>query len=206
MLPSSVGAQKKSTYGASVRMISKSESDIFYDKIDDCSKINRGKRDSVYPLVKDSIHPNKLRWEIQNKIPRAISNKKRYGKVLTFADIWKDEIVERSCKLRLITFDNIVKQVEPKYKAINLSDFQEDLINMKTVNTKPMLDFPWYVLLKLGVITIPEVEALMKGAKFSRKAIYKTVEKLKGLQTMQSEQRKLIDEIYEKIEQRSKVA
>jgi hypothetical protein len=207
-LPKSIGAQDKSTYGGTVRMISKSESDVFYDKVEDCNKVNkkRKERDSVFPIVKDSVSPNKLRYEIQNKSAQAISNKKRYGKVLTFSDIWKDEIVERSCKLRLITFDNLIRQVEPKYKAFSINDFQEDLINMKAVNKKPMLDFPWYVLLKSGVMTITDVESIMRGAEFSRKAIYNTIEKLKSLQTIESKERKLIDEIYAQVEQRSKVA
>lgn len=207
-LPTSIGAQAKSTYAGTIRMISKSESDVFYDKIEDCTKVNkkRKERDAIFPIVKDSIPLNKLRWEIQNKKTQAIANRKRYGKVLTFSDIWKDEVVERTCKLRLITFDNLIRQVEPKYKGINIYDYQEDLIKMKAVNSKPMLDFPWYVLLKVGATTIADVESLMRGAKFSRKAIYNTIEKLKGLQATQSEERKLIDEIYTQVEQRSKVA
>ena len=77
---------------------------------------------------------------------------------------------------------------------------------MKEQNKKAMQDFGWFILFREGVMTVSEVAELMQGANYTRQAIYKTVTRLRSLQSGKTKHSKLLDEVYNQVLIKSKVA
>jgi len=201
-LPVRIGTKDKGTYqGQTVMLRDKTETIMFYDKINQALDMRKGDKDFIAEELKDKYL---LRYEIQNKTPQALSSKKRYGKRLKFGDIFSDEILERSGKLRIITFDKMLSNI-PKYK-LDFESYQSELRYMKEQNKKAMQDFGWFILFREGVMTVSEVAELMQGANYTRQAIYKTVTRLRSLQSGKTKHSKLLDEVYNQVLIKSKVA
>jgi len=202
LIPQRVGTKNKGTFqGETVRVQDKTETIMFYDKINQATDMQKGDKD----LVAESMRAvNLLRYEIQNKTPQGIASKKRYGKKLKFANIFSDEVLQRSANLRLLTFEKLLITV-PKYD-IDFETYQAELKYMREKNPRVMNDFGWYILLREGIIKVSDVAELMQGADYTRQAIYKTVSRLRSLQNKRSKSSKLIDEVYEQVMLKSKVA
>jgi hypothetical protein len=201
-LPAKVGTKDKGTYqGETVMLRDKSETIIFYDKIHQALDMNKGDKDLLAENYKDK---NLLRYEIQNKTPQAMESKKRYGRRLRVSEIFSDEILERSAKLRLITFENILSN-KPKYD-FDFETYQGELRFMKEQNKKAMQDLGWFILFREGFMNVSDVAELMKGADYTRQAIHKAVRRLRSLQSCKTKSSKMLDEIYSQVLIKSKVA
>jgi len=188
--------------GETLSFRSNVETDTFYNKVAEVGQLKGNEVDIHFHKYQ---HKNILRYEIQNKKTEGIEVPKRYGRKLTWSDLWTLETVNRTKQLRLITFDNLLRERKQKYN-FDYSTFVKVLDEMKeqTGNKRVMNDFAWYVVFSQNLLTIDQVVKLMKGADYSKQAIFKAVNKLRPLQS--KSRGKHIEEIHSLIEEKSKVA
>lgn len=201
-LPSRIGTKDKGTYqGETVRVMDKTETVMFYDKINQALDMQKGDKDFIAQTMRDK---NLLRYEIQNKTPQGIESKKRYGRRLKLVDVFSEQTIERSAKLRLITYENLLVST-PKYD-IDFQLLSEVLKGMRAKNKRAMNDFGWFILLSQGILTVSDIADLMNQADYSEIAIKKTKQRMRSLISKKHKNSNLLDEVYNQVKIKSKVA
>lgn len=192
--------------GETLSFRSNAETDTFYNKVAEVGQL-KGKEVDIH--FHKYQHKNILRYEIQYKNVEGIEVPKRYGRKLTWKDLWTEEIVNRTKQLRLITFQNILRERKPKYNFdystyVKVLDDMKEQMNLTKKRAVVMNDFAWYVVFSQGLLNIDQVIKLMKGADYTKQAIFKTTKKLRTLQSKARGEH--IEELYNLIEEKSKVA
>lgn len=191
-----IGHQTKGHFeGETLRFISDAETDMFYDKVRQEQSLKGKEFDFEARKFTDK---NILRFEIQNKTSEAIATDKRYGKELFYSDLFTDEVIDRTGKLRIDTLTNILRQLKQKY-ILDYSSITKDLENMRDGNRYALNDFAWYIVQKAKLLSIDEVQRVMRGAGYSRQAIFKHTKKVRKLEGLKTKEKYLIDEIIEKV-------
>jgi len=181
--------------GETLRFISDAETYLLYDKVRHESTMKGREQDlEAYKFRGQNI----LRYELQYKTDEAIATKKRYGRALFYKDLFSDEVIDRTKKLRVYAMDDIIRNAKQKY-LLDYSSITKDLETMKKGNRYALTDFAWYLILKSELLSIDDIQRVMNGAGYSRQAIYKHTKKIKSLDKTQTKQNHLIDELYEKV-------
>lgn len=192
-----IGHKQKGHFeGETLRFISNSETDMFYDKLKQECNLKKGEYDfQAYQFRGKNI----LRYEIQNKTDEAIETTKRYGRKLFYKDLFTDEVIERSKQLRLETLEEILRQLKQRY-VLDYSSITRDLENMKEANNRSALnDFAWYVIRKADLLSVDDIQRVMNGAGYSRQAMHKHIKRVKRLEKLKAKENYLINEVVEKI-------
>lgn len=203
-LPSRVGTKDKGTYqGETVMLKDKTETVMFYDKINQALDMKKGDKDLIAETMKDK---NLLRYEIQYKGTQGIASKKRYGTRLKLGDIFSQKIIERSAKLRLETFEGLLVTPTKYNLDIDFQLYSEVLKIMRAKNKRAMNDLGWFILLSQGILNVSDIADIMNQADYTTHAIKKTKQRMRSLISKKHKNSNLLDEVYNQVKIKSKVA
>jgi len=183
--------------GETLRFASNAQTDMFYDKIKEEEHLKGRQYDyEAYKFRGKNI----LRYEIQNKTDEAIKTVSRYGRNLYFKDLFTDEVISRTCKLRVDGWENILRSTKQKY-VLDYSSITRDLETMRElkINRSTLSDFAWYLVMRAGILSIDDMQKILRGAGFSRQSIHNHTKRVKKLEGIKSKENYLIDELNEKI-------
>lgn len=172
----------------------KSETITFYDKVSEVQSSQKGNHKDIYLPEFQTL--NLLRYEIQNKKPQIIQRK--YGKLLTFSDIFTPETVGRTLVLRLETFEDYFLRNQSFYE-FDLS-VMEKIRNMKS-RGRDRLFFMYHAIKGK---TQSEIKSALRELGYHERQIFRILREVATLRDIEPESIGLIEELHKQL--RDKVA